>query len=604
MKNFFGIDLGTSNCAVGWAKEEGEAEILPITQVITNHGVGERDLLPSVVYIPAEGEFPDGVPQLPWENNRKNWLLGIYARERGALQPDRMILSSKSWLCNPHVNRREGLLPWQSSMIEEKWSPVLVARRLLEHLTTCIRARYIDAFLEGIVITVPASFDETARNLTIEAAQEAGLNEVILLEEPQAAFYAWIEHAGSNWRSQVRAGDLVLVADVGGGTTDFSLISISENQGDIALERVAVGEHLLLGGDNMDLALAHSIANRLKTEHNTELDPWQFAALVQACRSAKELLLSEDAPSETSLSIPSRSSRLISSTLSFVLTKTEVQSLLLDGFFPLTAPTELPQTRRPSGLREAGLPYAADPAISKHLARFLQRAAQNVASSPHLRSLPHIQQRLAQSPLLLPDAILFNGGVFNSPLFRSRLTQLLSSWAQRPIHELLGARPDHAVAAGAAAYARIRHTGRGIRIKAGTARSYYIGLESAQLAVPGRPAPLRALCVAPQAMEEGTSVSIPNQTFYLYTGESSEFRFFHTEHRAGDTPGTILPSTDELQETVRLQAEIPPPPGHSPGEEVPVHIESHVTELGNLQLSLVHPHSGQRWKLEFGVRLE
>ncbi|MCS7008405.1 MAG: Hsp70 family protein [Chthoniobacterales bacterium] len=603
MNVFFGIDLGTSNCAVAKAQDGGEPTILPITQVLTPHGIGEKDLLPSAVYIPASGEFPEGVPQLPWEKNKKSWLLGTYARERGSLQPDRLILSAKSWLCNPHVNRRDPLLPWQSSTVTEKWSPVQVAQRLIEHISASTQALAPNQSLHSCVLTVPASFDETARNLTLEAARLAGLENVVLLEEPQAAFYAWLEHSGSNWRSQVQSGDLILVADVGGGTTDFSLISVTEQNGNLALERVAVGEHLLLGGDNMDLTLAHSIAERLH-QQKTELDPWQISALVQASRNAKEILLQENAPDETKISIPTRSSRLIASTITYKLTKEETHSLLLDGFFPLTKPTDLPLPRRTSGLREAGLPYAPDPAISKHLARFLHRAAANVASSPQLRSLPRMDERLKNSPILLPDAVLFNGGIFNSPLFRSRLLNILSNWAQKPVRELQGARPDHAVAIGAASYARIRATGRGIRIKAGTSRSYYIGMESAELAVPGRPAPLRALCVAPQGMEEGTSASIPKQTFYLFTGETSEFRFFHTENRAGDTPGTLLPNTNDLEETVRLQAEIPPPPGHAPGEEVPVEIESHVTELGNLELSLIHRPTGQRWKLQFGVRLE
>jgi len=453
------------------------------------------------------------------------------------------------------------------------------------------------------VITVPASFDEVARGLTLEAAQLAGISDATLLEEPQAAFYAWLENQGADWRKQVQSGDLLLVCDVGGGTADFSLIAVTGHDGNLALERIAVGEHLLLGGDNMDLALAHDVSEKLATAGST-LDEWQFLALVQAVRAAKEALLSDPSLNEVPLAIPSRSSRLIASTLSTTLTREQVDQIVLDGFLPLVAAEEMPILRRAGGLRESGLPYAADAAISKHLARFLTRAKANIASSPQLLATLGGAEKTGSAPLLIPDAVLFNGGVFNSQPLRARVLEQLTRWADRSVRELEGARPDHAVALGAAVYARLRATGQGLRIKSGTARSYYIGMESSAMAVPGRRPVTKALCVAPQGMEEGTSHEISAQEFFLYTGETSEFRFFQSEVRAGDQPGQILPNADELEESAKLQIEIPPPAGHQYGEEIPVHLEACVTELGHLELHFLHKPTGQRWKLEFNVRMQ
>ena len=603
MKNYLGIDLGTSNCAIARAVDDGIPEILPVAQAVSANGLGTRPLLPSAVYLPAEGEFPEGVPSLPWEKEKRTWFLGAHARERGALQPDRLILSAKSWLCHPHSDRRGPILPAVGTAVEHKWSPLEVSRQLLSHLKESTGTAGTPIAADQIVVTVPASFDEVARGLTLEAASLAGLGEITLLEEPQAAFYAWLENQGPEWRKQVSAGDLLLVCDVGGGTADFSLIAVAGQAGELSLERIAVGEHLLLGGDNMDLALAHTIAEKL-ADKGQSLDEWQFLALVQAVRSGKESLLSDPSLPEVALAIPSRGRKLIASTISTSLTRKEVTSIAIDGFFPLSGPEDMPALRRAGGLRESGLPYAADAAISKHLARFLTRAKANVISSENLFTVIGGRTRTDRSELLIPDAVLFNGGVFHASALRDRVLTLLSKWAGQPVRELQGAQPDQAVALGAAAYARLRATGQGLRIKSGTARSYYIGMESATLAVPGRRPVTKALCVAPQGMEEGTKQEIEGQEFFLYTGEASEFRFFHSEVRAGDRPGDLLPDATALEETARLEIAIPPPAGHEPGEEVPVRVEAIVTELGNLELYFVHPPSAERWKLEFNVRMQ
>ena len=594
MSDFIGIDLGTSNCAIARVGDTGHPENLPITQAITGSSEGEKSLLPSAIYLPAEGEFPE---------SSSRQILGVFARERGALQPDRLIVSAKSWLCHPHADRRGQILPWGSATIDCKLSPLEASRELLAHLLESLKNSHPNLAPTHPVITVPASFDEVARGLTLEAAQLAGIPDATLLEEPQAAFYAWLENQGADWRKQVQSGDLLLVCDVGGGTADFSLIAVTGKDGNLALERVAVGEHLLLGGDNMDLALAHDVSEKLSATGSV-LDDWQFLALVQSTRAAKESLLSDSSLKEVPIAIPTRSSRLIASTLSTTLTREQVDQIVLDGFLPLVTADEMPALRRAGGLREAGLPYAADAAISKHLARFLTRAKANITSSPQLLESVGGSAKIDSASLLIPDAVLFNGGVFNASPLRARVLGQLTRWANRPIRELEGARPDHAVALGAAVYARLRATGQGLRIKSGTARSYYIGMESSAMAVPGRRPVTKALCVAPQGMEEGTSHEISDQEFLLYTRETSDFRFFQSEVRAGDQPGQILPDASELEESAKLQIEIPPPGGHQPGEEIPVHLQARITELGHLELHFLHKPTGERWKLEFNVRMQ
>ncbi len=604
MSTHLGLDLGTSNCAIAIATGTAPPETLPVTQILSANGIGEKELLPSAIYLPAPDEISSDSPRLPWQESPPAMFTGSFARDRGELQPDRLVVSAKSWLCHPHVDRRGPILPWASTSVEQKLSPLDVSRDLLLHLLSSLQSSHAGINLQNAVLTVPASFDEAARGLTLEAANSAGLSDVILLEEPQAAFYAWLENQGSDWRKQVQSGNLLLVCDVGGGTADFSLIAVTGKSGTLSLERVAVGEHLLLGGDNMDLALAHDVSESLSSSGTAPLDEWQFLALIQAIRSAKESLLSDPSLNDVPIAIPSRSRRLVATTLSTTLTREQVDRIALDGFFPLVEPDEMPLHRRAGGLRESGLPYAPDPAISKHLARFLFRAKANILSSPQLLEAIGADKLSDPSSLLIPDAVLFNGGVFNASPFRHRVLGQLGRWAGRTVRELEGARPDHAVALGAAVYARLRATGHGVRIKSGTARSYYIGMESSAMAVPGRRPATKALCVAPQGMEEGTTHMIAGQEFLLYTGEPSEFRFFQSEVRAGDFVGQILPDTSDLEESAKLQVEIPSPSGHNSGEEVPVHLESTITELGNLELHLAHAPTGERWKLAFNVRLQ
>jgi molecular chaperone DnaK (HSP70) len=605
-----GIDLGTTNSAIAVTDlEQDRTEIVNVTQLLGPNQIGERATLPSALYIPHPDEFPPGALRLPWQTGDEDRaIVGVFARDHGALVPDRLITSAKSWLSNPHIDARQKTLPWNSG-IDEKLSAVESSRRYLEHL----RAGFAYAerlqnrdwnLADGtVVLAVPASFDEVARNLTAEAAQAAGLGNVTLLEEPQAAFYAWLSQAAKGWRTQVGPGDVVLVCDLGGGTADFSLIAVTESGGELALERISVGEHILLGGDNMDLALAYTLMAQLEAA-GTSIDDWQLLALVHAAAAAKIQLFNDASLTDVPIAVPSRGSSLFARTVSTSLDRATLERVVLDGFFPLSEVTDVPQQTGGAGLREFGLPYASDAAVSKHLARFLVRSLANVRASETLSRL--VGARAESQTLLAPTAVLFNGGVFNADPIRKRVRDVLERWTNGgPVRELQGAQLDLAVAKGAALYGRNRATGKGARIKAGTARSYYIGLESSMPAVPGLTLPVKALCVVPQGMEEGSETLIAGREFGLVTGRPADFRFFSSETRSGDTPGQILPNAErELDESSRLEVELPAVDGFPEGQAVPVQINALVTELGTLELWMKHANSDRRWKVEFAVRTE
>jgi Hsp70 protein len=604
-----GIDLGTSNCAMALIDlETDRTEVLPLTQILSANQLGEKLTLASALYLSHPEEFRPGSFPLPWNDGGEPGIVGQFARDHGALVPDRLVTSAKSWLSNPHIDPKQRTLPWRSDSAEEKLSPFEVSRRYLEHLKDAFlhsvdtQGRQWDLGDGQIVVTVPASFDEVARSLTAEASEAAGLGNVTLLEEPQAAFYAWTARAGRQWRDAVAPGDLILVCDVGGGTADFSLIAVTDVGGNLELERVSVGEHILLGGDNMDLALAYTLQARLEAEGKT-LDAWQFLALVHAASRAKITLFEDTDLAEAPIAVPSRGSSLFAKTIATALDRTSLSQVILDGFFAQTALDDLPREARRTGLQEFGLPYASDPVISKHLARFLTRSLQNVKASDKLKAL--VGPR-AGKQALLPTAVLFNGGVFKAGPVRARVLDLLASWnGGQAVRELEGFEPDLAVARGAAIYGRQRATGKGMRIKAGASRSYYIGLEASMPAVPGFRPPVKALCVVPQGMQEGTELLIEDRTFGLVTGQAAEFRFFSSAVRSGDTPGQILPDAErDLEETSLLEVELPSLPDAPTGQVVPVRIQSVVTELGTLELWMKHTNSDRRWKIEFQVRTE
>ena len=393
-----------------------------------------------------------------------------------------------------------------------------------------------------------------------------------------------------------------MVCDIGGGTADFSLIAVSNVEGALELERVSVGEHILLGGDNMDLALAYALQAKLE-DANKSLDSWQFLALVHAASKAKTILFEDSTLAQAPIVVPSRGSSLFARMVSTNLDREMLDRVILDGFFSKTRIDEEPRERRRAGLQEFGLPYASDPLVSKHIAWFLRRSLQNVKANDKLATL--VGSR-AGSEALISTAVLFNGGVFKAAPIRARVLDLLASWNEgQPVRELQGSEPDLAVARGAAIYGRQRATGKGLRIKAGVARSYYIGLETSMPAVPGYTPPVKALCVVPQGMQEGTELLIEGREFGLVTGHAAEFRFFSSFVRSGDTPGQILANAErELEDTGLLEIEIPPLNELPAGQVVPVFINSVVTELGILELWMKHANSDRRWKIEFQVRTE
>lgn len=591
---FLGIDLGTTNCSVAYAADDDSpVNIFCIPQLIHPGETAAEPLLESALYLAQDGEFADGALDLPWAAGRKE-IAGRLAARRGAETSGRLVTSAKSWLSATGMDRTGAILPPNAPEGAPRVSPLYASRRYLEHLREAWNHVHPEHPLEGrgIVLTVPASFDAVARELTEQAAREAGYPPLVLLEEPQAAFYAWIERQ-EDWRSRIGKGDLILVVDVGGGTTDFTLIAVTERDGALELERIAVGEHLLLGGDNMDLALAHSVAAQLAAQ-NKKLDSMQMNALWQQCRLAKEKMLGDARSKEEKVTILGRGSSLIGGSLSGKLRRADVEALLVDGFFPKTTSHEMPERRRRMGLVETGLPYEPDAAITRHLARFLRQQA---AASEHGAV------RRGASGLACPTHVLFNGGVFKAPHLRDRVVEVLDAWLAEeglgPVQPLVGEDLMHAVARGAAYYARAR-AGRGIRIRGGVPRTYYIGIETAMPAVPGMKPPLKALAVAPFGMEEGTSATIPSGEFGLITGEPAEFRFFASALRKNDQAGTMLEEVgEELEELAPVQVTLPAAEGA--GAVVRVTLETRVTETGVLELWCV-ARDGRRWKLEFQVR--
>jgi molecular chaperone DnaK (HSP70) len=560
-------------------------------------------LLPSFLFVPGEVDFPAGSTALPW-NGAPRYVVGELARRRGAENPIRLVSSAKSWLSYAGADRTGPILPWGAPAEVPKLSPVEASAEYLRHLAAVFDAevaageRAMSLVRQDVLVTVPASFDEEARELTLRAAQGAGFESVTLLEEPQAAFYAWLDAMGDGWRRRVKVGDLVLVCDVGGGTTDFSLIAVSEREGDLSLERVAVGEHILLGGDNMDLALARLLQGRLEAAGH-RIDTWQLHSLWHQARLAKEALLGDTAEPERPITLLGRGSRLVGASISTTLTRADVDQVLLDGFFPVVRSDAMPARQRRMGLQEMGLPYAADAAITRHLARFLSRQSGDTGASASIRRGP--------SGLACPTHVLFNGGVMKAEGIRRRVVEVLSEWLREEGLEPLDDRHvldapdlDHAVARGAAYYGLARR-GRGIRIRSGAPRSYYVGIESAMPAVPGLPAPLKALCVVPFGMEEGTSAAVPDQEFGLIVGEPAEFRFLSSTTRKSDAPGSMIDDWgDELEEMGPLEVTLPVEGNRDAA--VPVTLESRVTEVGTLELWCVARGGQQRWKLELNIR--
>jgi len=599
-RHVVGIDLGTTHTALAAATVDDPAAIVaiePIAQLVTATTLDELPLLPSCVYFAHEAE---GALAVPWDRTRR-FAVGEHARSRGVEAPQRVVTSAKSWLSHQGIDRRADVLPLGAPDDVEKISPVQATWHYLDHLAEAWAAKHPAAPLaeQEVVITVPASFDAAARDLTVEAAYAAGLEDVTLLEEPQAALYAWIAAHREDWREHLVVGDVILVIDVGGGTTDFSAIAVREQEGAVELRRIAVGDHILLGGDNMDLALAHLVGQKLAAEGG-ELDRWQLTALTHACRGAKEQLLTRPELAAVPVVLPGRGAELLGGSRRTELTRAEVEAALVDGFFPCVEATARPATRPRSGLAQLGLPYAADPAITRHLAAFLARQAAAAAALG-----------APAGALLRPTHLLFNGGVTKAPAFRERLLAVLNGWLAAdgapPVRVLPGEDPDLAVARGAAYFALVRR-GRGLRIRGGTARAYYVGIESPTPAVPGLEAPVTALCVAPFGVEEGSPPERLDVELCVVVGEPVRFRFFSSSVRRGDRVGTALERwlPDELAELAPIEVTLPAE-GRAEGDVVPVRLQTSVTAIGTLLLEAVPTdpvQDDERFKVELSVRGE
>jgi molecular chaperone DnaK (HSP70) len=597
-----GIDLGTTNSALSYIDLQGELSRsggkgprrpdihhFPVPQLVAPGELGSRELLPSFLYLPGPHDLPPGATALPWDAGR-GYAVGEFARNHGARIPGRLVTSAKSWLCHAGVDRSAALLPWSGPPDVARISPVEASARYLRHLAESWNDRRArgdaDNRLEKqtVVLTVPASFDDVARNLTVEAARLAGLENLTLLEEPQAAFYCWLATHSEKEAAAIKPGDRCLVVDVGGGTSDFSLIQAVEQQGELGFVRQAVGDHLLLGGDNMDLALAKVVETRLSGAGR--LDATQYGMLAQACRVAKEILLGPEPPASYTVTVMGRGRQVVGGALHASLSPAEVRQTLFDGFFPAVGPDAEPIRGARVGLHEMGLPYVSDPAISRHLAVFLKR---------------HLTDATA------PEAILFNGGVFQPAALRDRLVEVMRRWYDVPAkrwHPQILTNPslDLAVAWGSAYYAWLRHTG-GRRIGGGIARSYYIAVEAKEPAPDdAASAGLSVVCVVPQHLDEGKEIALEKPTLELALGQPVMFPLYTSTVRGDDRAGDVLQvAPDQLLELPPLHTVLRG--GKRSGtKRVPVTLAARSTEIGTLEIWCVAREGNNRWRLEFNVR--
>ena len=579
-----GIDLGTTNTACAYVDtERGQGiEVFEIPQLVAVGRVEPRPTLPSFVYLAGGHELAPGSLDVPWASGR-DFCTGVFARDQGARVSGRLVASAKSWLCHGGVDRTAAILPWGASDDVARISPVEASARIVRHVVEAWDATFSAPLAaQDVVVTVPASFDAVARELTLEAVRAAGLEHVVLLEEPQAAFYAWLVAHERDWKDAVTRHPLVLVVDVGGGTTDLSLMAARHGRGELAVERVAVGDHVLLGGDNMDLALARRMEAELGS---TSLDASRFHVLVSQCRDAKEAIFADPSVTEVPVTVPGRGGRVIGGALTARVTREVVMETVLEGFFPRVGADERPATGTTTS--ELGLPLSAEPAITRHLADFLvrQRGAAGAEAAPLVR----------------PDAVLFNGGACEPALVRERITEAVGAWHDpsgrwRPaVSEVQSL--QLAVARGAAYFGLVRR-GRGVRIGSGTARTYYLGLDAA----PSERASHRVLCLVPRGMEEGEAAALGDREFSLVTNRPVAFPLFTATDRTGEAAGQVL-------EVEKAQLTVLPPIrtvlrfGRKLEERaLAVELEARLTEIGTLEVWCRSRSTDHRWKLEFRLR--
>lgn len=605
MKQFIvAIDLGTTNTVLAYAEPGAEdVRLFEIDQLTAPGEIGAAPLLPSLRYHAADGELAPGDLQLPWRQDDvagvSNVAVGRLARKLGAQVPGRLVASAKSWLSHPNVDRMAPILPWGAEEGVAKVSPVAASASYLAHVKAAWNTRFPKHPLDQqqVVLTIPASFDEGARALTLEAARLAGLPSLRLLEEPQAAFYDWLYRHKPTLAQDLAQSKLVLVCDVGGGTTDFSLIRVELQDGQPVLTRIGVGNHLILGGDNMDLALARLVEQRLGGGADAQrLSAARMAQLVERCRAAKEQLLAADAPDSVPVTMLGSGSKLIGGTRTVELQRAEAEQLVVDGFFPLNAQAE-PAQRTRGAIVEFGLPYASDPAVTRHLAGFLM---QHAAAAREALGLP-----ADDAALPVPDTLLMNGGVFRADALAQRLEAALAGWRGAALTVLHNDNPDVAVARGGVAYALGRQ-GRAPVIGGGSARSYYLLLDD------GKQQGSRAVCLLPRGFEAGAEVRLADRTFALRLGRPVRFHLVSAiggngpAPRAGDLvqldPADCVrlpPIATVLRDSDDAQAR----------KEIPVQLAATLSEVGTLEIHCIAADGDgqgqgerQRWQLEFQLR--
>jgi hypothetical protein len=607
-----GIDLGTTNSALAYVDltEADSASrqvcFFEVPQLTAPDELSRRPVLPSFLYLPGPYELPQGSTGLPWDSSR-DYALGEFAREQGALVPGRLVASAKSWLCHGGVDRTAAILPWAVGPDVKKVSPVEASARDLQHLREAwnetFSGRRQGCRLEDqlVILTVPASFDEVARELTVAAARDAGLSRVILVEEPLAAFYSWLSRHERDWENWMHEGQMVLVCDVGGGTTDFTIIAVGRGEKGLRFDRLAVGEHLMLGGDNMDLSLARHL-EALVVGRTNQLDSRRWYQLWHQCRKAKEVLLGQangaqspdpNRPDTVTVTVMGSGSRLIADTLKGTLSLAVVEELILDGFFPPVGFEEKPQSSRRTGLTEWGLPYVQDPAITRHLAAFWQRYQTLLGKATGRASL-------------YPDFILFNGGALTPASVRGRIRSVVGSWFQpaagpdwTPV-ELGNPYPELAVAIGAAYYGMVR-LGMGVRVGAGSPRAYYV--EVASTTDPEDHAgDLKAVCLVPRGAEEGFEAKLHQLPFEVITNQPVTFRLFTSFTRLGDDLGDLVSfSQNEVSRLPPIRTVLRYGK-RSTAQRLPVQLAIRLTEVGTLELWCHSVRSSHRWQLQFDVR--
>ena len=598
-----GVDLGTTNSAVSYvdlradSKKKYRIKIFKVPQLTGFGEVSSLPVLPSFLYIPGKYDISSDAVSLPWISDEKNFV-GAFARDHGAKVPARLVSSAKSWLCHSKVDRKARILPWGAGEEVFKISPLEATASYLKHIKKAWNSSKgddEDLYLENqiIIITVPASFDEVARDLTVEAALIAGLSNVVLLEEPLAAFYSWLIRHEHDWNKFVNPNELILVCDVGGGTTDFTLITLREVEGSPRFERIAVGDHLILGGDNVDLALASNIERRLsKKRISLSGDRWR--TLCHQCRQAKENILNEDAESEK-ITLMGEGSKLIAGTVSAELGRKEIEETVLEGFFPLADPKDIKKINIREGITEFGLPYEQEPAITRHLGYFLDK---------HKKDVIKVLNREDHAP----DLILFNGGSLKPLIIREKIRAAIRNW----FHEkdssiprvLDNPDPDLSVALGASYYGLVK-IGKGVRVGSGSARAYYLGVSKKESdnieGLPKKTDKKFAVCLVERGLEEGTTIELKDKKFEVLANQPVSFDIYSSSFRSGDRCGDLVEIDDSLTSLPPIQTVV------KYGKKgvktrIPVRIESDYTEMGTLALWCRSLISNHRWKLQFQLR--